>query len=87
MTFTPLETALISVVGAVVVGMFVRLKSVSATTCKGHRANTDTKIKEGLDKIDRSMGILFRQQRALITYMDIPEDKKVEILNEKGDKG
>lgn len=87
MNFTPLEAVLMVIVSGIIVGVTVRVKSVSTKDCKSHRNSTDTKIREGLEKIDRSMGILFRQQRALITYMDIPEDKKVEILNEKGDKG
>ena len=74
MPFSNLETSLITVVFAAIVGFIVKVRSVSSSECKGQHKEMDVKF-----------SIIFRMLRALITYSAIPEDKKVEILNQKGD--
>lgn len=81
MQFTPLETALITLVGAVFSGIFVRVRSVSKTECREHRGSC--KIHQ--DEIAVKFAIIFRMLRALVTYSNMPEDKKVRIINDKGD--
>ena len=76
MTFTPLETALISVVGAIVVGLFVRVRSVSESHCtKQH------------NKVNDDVRAIFSILRAIVINMrEIPEEEKVKILNDYGGK-
>lgn len=75
MTFSPLETALITIVGAIVVGLFVRVRSVSESHCKTQH-----------DKVNGDLRTIFSMLRAIVTYMEgIPKEERVKILNEKGD--
>nr|WP_287412757.1 hypothetical protein [Pseudodesulfovibrio sp.] len=74
MPFTGLETSLVTVVIAAIVGFFVRVRSVSQSDCKAQQ-----------DSMDIKFNTIFRMLRALITYSNMPEEKKVAILNQKGD--
>ncbi|XPV75538.1 MAG: hypothetical protein ACNI27_12960 [Desulfovibrio sp.] len=74
MTFTPLETLLISTVLSILVGVCVRGGSVSKGDCE----------KQSM-VMDKKFTIVFRMLRGLVVHSDIPDDKKAEILNEKGD--
>ena len=73
MPFSGLETTLTTVVVAIIVGFIVRVRSVTRADCKDQHKAMDVKF-----------AIIFRMLRALVSYSDIPDDKKIEILNEKG---
>lgn len=73
MPFTGLETTLVTAIVAIFVGFLVRIRSVSRSDCKDQHKEMDAKFR-----------IIFRMLRALITYSDMPEEKKVQILNDKG---
>lgn len=98
MQFTPLETTLITIVGSVIVGIVIRSRSVGKAECKEHRdafgtncqhlhSEADANLKEQLGRINTKLNTIFRMNRAMAVHMDIPEDQKVKILNEKGDEG
>jgi hypothetical protein len=84
-TLTPLELALLGGFLTLIVTTVVRTKYISRSDCKARRQEIDSRIQARLDKIDHSLSIIFQQQRAMITLSNLPDDKKVELLNVKGD--
>lgn len=84
MTLTPLEALLggsmVSFVTAVAVRIFMCRSFVTRQQC---RLNHDLECRSN-ESVQRKLDILFRMLRAFIINSDLPNEKKEDILNERG---
>lgn len=93
MTFTPLETLLLAAVFSALVGLALRMRSVSPRECRAHRLTMQSEqkslqmtLERMEDDMARSSSIQFRMLRGIIAHMDIPPKEKEKLLNmEPGD--
>lgn len=93
--FNPLETALITFLTALVVGLLVKhyagRDTVSCEACQKHRDAMDAELDSlrseqeeiaAKDKLDHAM--ILRMLRSIVLLLQIPSDKKEAILNDNG---
>ena len=76
-TFTALETAFFGGLCSLVVGMFIRIRSVSPHSCK----ETQRQLVGIMESLKVSQDIQFRMLRAVVQHLDLPAKDKAEILN------
>ncbi len=83
MTFSPLETMLISAVLSVFVGVVVRLQSVTPKFCEDRR-KVDAESRENIEKmlaeVKRTNDIQFHMLRAIVLELNISPEKKQELM-------
>lgn len=77
MTFTALEAMLLAAFVSAIVGVFVRMSSVSPKQCAEYRNG----VKGLIAKLDKSNDIQFRMLRALVAHSDLSPELKAELLN------
>lgn len=88
MTFTPLETMAVTAFFSACTAIAVRLlfsgSFMTRRDCSAEREKLcieRKQVRDDLDSIKNGQRTLFRMQRAMIVYSDIPDDKKEEVLN------
>ncbi len=77
MTFSGLESVLLASFCSLVVGIAVRMRSVSPAACQIHR-DANEKV---VNQLKKSNDIQFRMLRVLVAHSDLPAEIKAEILN------
>lgn len=77
MTFTSLETLFMAAFLSSIVGIIVRIKSVSPSECR----NTQGRLVAVIEGLQTSNNIQFRMLRALVAHLDLPAEVRVSILN------
>lgn len=84
MTFTPLEALLGGAMVSILSGVTVRLLTGGSFVTKAQCNRNHEQECRTNGSIQRKLDIQFRMLRALIIHSDLPEEKKEQILNERG---
>jgi hypothetical protein len=88
MTFSPLETVLITILASLVVGIVVNWVSgkskVSCADCEKRHQAVNDELGSIKDKDHSDHAMMLRMLRSIVTNMELPNEKKEQILNDTG---